>query len=276
MKPDISVTFACLNQSRYTKACLESVLQAGISADQVIVVDNASTDDTHTVLSNFPGIHVIVNRTNLGCGVAWNQGALLQQAEWTIVMNNDIVVVPGWAEELVRSAERHDLQLVSPAMVEGSDDYDLRAAGFQRAEQARMTLRVGHVHAVCMLVHASIWQKVGYFRASPHLLGYEDTLFFNECRARGIRMGTVGSSWIHHYGSITQNAMRLERGLSSRDGLGDRHNYRLLGKNRVVRKWEKFRLRQSIRQYQTQEIATLGFSLHGQKALAEKIRWDVY
>lgn len=274
---NLAITFACLNQSDYTRKCLDSLLfNDEIKPQQITVVDNASNDDTSNVVGSYSGVTLISNRTNLGCGVAWNQGILEHQAEWTIVMNNDVVVVPSWAEGLVRAAKKSNLQLICPAMIEGSDDYNIYESGLAKARQAKDHLRIGHVHAVCMLVHESVWKSVGFFRASPSLLGYEDTLFFNECRRNGIRMATVGSSWIHHYGSITQNAMRRERGLSERDGLGNRYNYRLLGKSWVTRKLEKYISRQALRKYQTEELSRYGFTLHGQKRAGEQVNWKVY
>jgi GT2 family glycosyltransferase len=44
---------------------------------------------------------VILNKQNLSCGAAWNQGILSRQTEWTIVMNNDIIVAPNFVERLI-------------------------------------------------------------------------------------------------------------------------------------------------------------------------------
>lgn len=273
MRPKLTLTFACLNQSAFTKKCLDSLLAAGVSKDQIVVVDNGSTDDTQSLLSEYEGINIIINRENLGCGVAWNQGILHRQTEWTVVMNNDVIVAPTTIEGLIDAADRANVQLLCPAMVEGSDDYDIPKTLSQYSQKARNLFRNGHVHAVFMLIHTSVWRKTGFFRASPSLLGYEDTLFFNDCKLQGISMGTTGSAWIHHYGSITQTAMKLELGLDKKMGLGDRHNYRLLGKSRLRRKLEKYFIRKSLRDYERREIDEIGLSLHGQKQPGMPINW---
>lgn len=276
MKDNITVTFACFNAVDYTKSCIESLVNDGLDLKQLVIVDNASSDSTLEELEKFTGLSLIRNKLNLGCGVAWNQGALFRQTEWTLVMNNDVQVCPGWIDGLISAAKKYNLQVACPAMVEGSDDYDIAATGSLRSKIASEYVRMGHVHAVAMMIHSSVWSKVGYFRAAPKLLGYEDTIFFNECYRANIRMGTVGSSWIHHYGSVTQNIIRVEKGLAEHDKIGDRHNYLLLGKSRLTRKLEKFWRRRSLKSYQRSEIFELGFSLQGRKVLREEVNWKVY
>ncbi len=77
----------------------------GTPLDRLIVVDNGSKDETRDYLSTLPLGGRIFNSQNLGCGVAWNQGALHLQSEWTIVMNNDVLVSPNWIENLIGAAE---------------------------------------------------------------------------------------------------------------------------------------------------------------------------
>ena len=100
-----SITFACYNAVKYTKLCLESMLRHGTPLDRLIVVDNGSTDETRDYLKSLPLGERVFNKQNLGCGVAWNQGVLAHQAEWSIVMNNDVLVSPGWIEALIRTAQ---------------------------------------------------------------------------------------------------------------------------------------------------------------------------
>src|SRR5881392_1701282 len=204
-----AITFACHNQVDYTRLCIESMVRHGTPLDRVVAVDNASRDGTSEYLGSVPLGGRIRNRENLGCGVAWNQGALTFQAEWTIVMNNDVVVSAGWVENLIGAAESHGLRVMSPALVEGALDYDFD--GFAAAAGARMrdAVRVGWCHAVCLAIHHSVWQDIGFFQAVPRLLGYEDTLFFNEMEAAGLAGGATGASWLHHFGSITQSAMKV-------------------------------------------------------------------
>jgi GT2 family glycosyltransferase len=96
-----SITFACYNQVTYTRQCIESMIKHGLDLSRVVVVDNDSSDETREYLSTLPLGGRILNKSNMGCGVAWNQGALALQSEWTIIMNNDVLVSRGWVENLI-------------------------------------------------------------------------------------------------------------------------------------------------------------------------------
>ncbi len=268
-----SITFACLNQSSYTKKCIESLIATDVDLTRVVVVDNGSTDATREVISSYPEIHLISNKANLGCGVAWNQGVLLLQTEWTIVMNNDVILGPGWLEGLFSAAREHQLKIVSPAMIEGSDDYRVSEKLHSNSITARNIIRYGGKHAVCMLIHDSVWMKIGFFRSVPSLWGYEDTLFFDEIEKNKIPTAITGASWIHHYGSVTQTELRNARGISSKEGLGDRKNFKLLGKSWLKRKLTKMQRTRQRRDHESNEIDAVGFSLHGTKQAEKDFQW---
>jgi GT2 family glycosyltransferase len=260
---DFAVVFACYNQLDYTRQFIDSLKNTGMDFSRVVAVDNASTDDTRQYLESLNLGGKIFNSRNLGCGVAWNQGALALQAEWTIIMNNDVIVAADWLQNLVCAARDNNLKIVSPALIEGPLDYDFQ--DFSRAATARMktVLRAGGRHAVCLAVHSSVWMDIGYFRATPKLWGFEDTLFFHEADQAGIPMGITGSSWLHHFGSITVKAMKEERGLRGKQGLGARRNYRLLNQSWLERKIKKMRLLKQRKNWRDQEVAEFGMSLHG-------------
>jgi GT2 family glycosyltransferase len=269
---DYAITFACYNQVDFTRKCVESMVKSGTALSRVVVVDNGSTDETKSYLESVPLGGRIFNRANLGCGVAWNQGVLALQAEWSIVMNNDLVVAPGWLENLIGAARRNNLKLVSPALIEGPLDYDFEAFAGDASVRMANALRLGTSHAVCLAVHESVWPQVGYFRADPRLLGFEDTLFFHEVEKAGIPHGITGASWIHHFGSITQKAMKQERGLSERQGLGPRGNKDLLNQSWLERKLRRFRRKREGRLWLKREIAQFGISMHGTRENG-KFRW---
>jgi GT2 family glycosyltransferase len=260
---DYAITFACYNQVEYTRQCVDSMIKHGVDLNRLVVVDNGSTDQTRSYLETLPLGGRIFNKANLGCGVAWNQGALALQAEWTIIMNNDVLVSQGWIESMINTAEQNGLKIISPALIEGALDYDFEAFVIESSAKMKEALRGGICHAVCLAVHKSVWMEIGYFQPIPKLLGYEDTMFFNEAEKAGIPVGMTGASWLHHYGSITQSSMKQERGLSEKDGLGYRYNYRLLQQGWLERKLKKFRKIKKKKIWCEQEIAQFGISMHG-------------
>ncbi|HUP79949.1 MAG TPA: glycosyltransferase [Pirellula sp.] len=262
-KLDYSVTFACYNQVDYTRKCIESMATHGIPLERLVVFDNGSTDATQHYLHSLPLGQRIFNQANLGCGVAWNQGALAMQTEWTIVMNNDAIVSHGWIESLIGTAISRGLKVVSPSLIEGPLDYDFDAFASMSSEKMKRALRVSDRHAVCMAIHKSVWLEVGYFRATPRLLGYEDTLFFHELEKARVPLGMTGASWIHHFGSMTLTAIKLERGLRIKDGIGDRHNYRLLEQSWLKRKFSKISRLRRAKKWRVEELNHFGMTMHG-------------
>jgi GT2 family glycosyltransferase len=258
-----AITFACYNQVEYTRQCIDSMIQQGDDLSRIIVIDNGSTDETRDYLQSLPVGDVIFNKANLGCGVAWNQGALKLQAEWTIIMNNDVIVSPYWIEKLITTAEKNNLKVISPALIEGDLDYDFHAFSKDASLKMKDSLRLGAKHAVCLAVHESVWMDIGYFQPIPKLLGFEDTLFFHELNKANIATGITGSSWLHHYGSITQSAMKQERGLSEKEGLGYRYNYRLLQQSWLERKLKKINRKKQEASWRTKELQQYNMSMHG-------------
>jgi len=272
-KLDYVVTFACYNQVEYTRQCIESMVRQGDDLSRLVIVDNGSTDDTRDYLQSLSLGGLILNPVNLGCGVAWNQGALALQSEWTIIMNNDVLVSSGWIENLIGAAEKNNLKVISPALIEGELDYDFSAFSQNASSLMNNRLRQGGRHAVCLAVHQSVWMEVGYFQPVPKLLGYEDTLFFHELDKAGIVTGMTGASWLHHFGSITQTAMKKERGLSEKDGLGYRYNYRLLQQSWLQRKLNKMQRKQLQKSWREAELAQFGMTMHGLR-VNNDFRWQ--
>jgi N-acetylglucosaminyl-diphospho-decaprenol L-rhamnosyltransferase len=181
-------------------------------------------------------------------------------------------VAPGWLEGLIACARAHRLKLACPAMIEGELDYDLDTLAQDAATRMKGVLRTGDRHAVCMLIHDSVWMDIGYFRSVPRLFGFEDTLFFDEIRKAGLAHGVTGASWLHHFGSVTQSAMKKEQKLAAHEGLGARNNKALLNQNWVGRKLIKFKKNNNLRSWRRAELAAYGMTLHGERK-AGAFRW---
>ena len=258
-----SLTFACYNSIDYTKLCIESMVAHGTPLNRLVAIDNGSTDGTREYLATLPLGGRIHNTQNLGCGVDWNQGALALQSEWTIIMNNDVLVSSLWIENLISTAEQLGVRVISPALIEGPLDYDFNQFAAEATQKMQGVHRIGGRHAVCLAVHESVWMDVGYFQPVPKLLGFEDTLFFNELSKSKIMTAMTGASWLHHYGSITQTAMKQERGLSPKDGLANRYNYKLLNQSWMKRKLAKIQAKQHQSKSSRDEVKEHGMSIHG-------------
>lgn len=262
--PNYTITFACYNQLDYTKQFIASLDRTEVDFSRIVAVDNGSTDGTREWLQQQGFGAVTLNARNLGCGAAWNQGALAIQSKWTIVMNNDVVCEPGWLSNLIQAAERHDLKIASPAMIEGELNYN--QPDFVREARAHMQgyVRQGVAHAVCMAIHEDVWDEIGYFMPVPKLLGYEDGIFFQRATEQGLSMGITSDAWLHHYGQTTQKALKLELKLKQKDSLGSRQLMQIyMGQNWLARKLAKNQAKSQAKRLRDHELATFQKTVRG-------------
>lgn len=104
----VSITIANWNRSALLRDCLLSVLTTPKSLTyEIIVVDNASTDDSvHLVSTEFPGVRLIENATNLGFGRAHNQAIAAARGRYIVALNNDATVLPGTIPTLIAFMDR--------------------------------------------------------------------------------------------------------------------------------------------------------------------------
>jgi len=266
-----SITFACHNSVEYTKKCIESMINCNTPLDRLVVVDNKSSDGTVDYLKTLSLGGLILNQENLGCGVAWNQGILHLQSDWTIIMNNDVIVSKDWVNQLIHTAEKNSIKVICPALIEGPLNYDFQQFSNTASKKMKDVLRINTQHAVCLAVHRSVWMDIGYFQPVPKLLGFEDTLFFNELKKAKIKTAITGASWLHHFGSITQSAMKKERGIDPKKGLGNRKNYKLLQQNWLERKINKLNQKNLITTQKSNELELYEMTIHGIRDNAEFI-----
>ena len=76
---------------------------------EIIVADNASTDDSLHVLKNhFPEIKVIVNSKNAGFAGGYNWALHLVEADYYVLLNSDVEVTANWIEPIITLMESND------------------------------------------------------------------------------------------------------------------------------------------------------------------------
>ncbi len=264
MPSNYTITFACFNQLDYTQQFIASLDRTEVDFSRIVAVDNGSTDGTRDWLQTQGFGQVILNNRNLGCGAAWNQGALAIQSKWSVVMNNDVVCAKGWLKNMLASAEQHELQVASPAMVEGELDYDLEAWAQDASRKMHGYCRKGAPHAVCMAIREDVWDEIGYFMPVPKLLGYEDGIFFQRAFENNIKTRTVDDDWLHHYGMTTQKALKLEKKMNERDSLGNRSLMKhFMGQSWWQRKMGKRARQKLLETARGLELDRFGMTVHG-------------
>ena len=103
--PLVSVIILNYNGKRFLNKCLTSVLNSNYSNVEVILVDNASTDDSIKLVKesfgHSPVLIIVKNSTNLGFAAGNNVGLSCSKGKYVVFLNNDTVVEPNWLIELV-------------------------------------------------------------------------------------------------------------------------------------------------------------------------------
>ena len=92
-----------------TKPCLESVFSAQTDAHfEVLVVDNASTDDTRDYLREMQGRHanlkLVLNPENKGFAGGNNQAVRAADADFYVLLNSDTRVTDHWLDKMLAFA----------------------------------------------------------------------------------------------------------------------------------------------------------------------------
>lgn len=92
----ISVVVLVWDGAQFLDACLSALLQQDSHAE-IIVVDNASTDNSVSIVQRFiPRVCLIRNGYNLGYAAGNNIGIRAAHGDIVVLLNQDTVVQPGW------------------------------------------------------------------------------------------------------------------------------------------------------------------------------------
>ncbi|HXB58876.1 MAG TPA: oligosaccharide flippase family protein [Candidatus Acidoferrales bacterium] len=89
LAPGISVVIPTFNRSQLLKRAIESVLSQTLKADQIIVVDDGSTDGTPEMCRQFSGSIEYVRQSNVGVSEARNHGIKLARHAWIAFLDSD-------------------------------------------------------------------------------------------------------------------------------------------------------------------------------------------
>ncbi len=105
---DLAVVIPHYNRFEFLARCVSSLLADGLDPEAILVVDNASADDSVELLGQrFPAVRCIANPDNRGFARAANQGILGTRSRYVLLLNNDTEVLPGTLKALVEFADAH-------------------------------------------------------------------------------------------------------------------------------------------------------------------------
>jgi succinoglycan biosynthesis protein ExoO len=123
--PKVSVITPAYKAARYIGQAIESVQAQTLTDWEMIIVDDASPDETTQVVQRYlddPRIQLLQNEQNMGAGYTRNRALDAAQGEWIAVLDADDWYAPQRLEKLVRFAEEWGVEMAADLLVRVQDD----------------------------------------------------------------------------------------------------------------------------------------------------------
>ncbi len=246
--PRVSVIVLTYNNLEYTRACLDSVMQYTRYPNlEIIVVDNASTDETPEFLQTFrkahPETRIILNDENRGFAAGNNVGLEAATGDYLVILNNDTYVTEGWLHGLVRHLRRHPgIGLIGPVTNnignEARIDLNYQSMEEMRRQARDFTerhvndlLKVDTVAFFCVAMPRKIYQQIGGLDEAFGLGFFEDDDYCRRVKQAGYEIAIANDVFVHHHLSASFNK------------LGDEKRQALFEANKAIyeKKWGAWR-----------------------------------
>ena len=217
--PDVSIVIPAHNKVEVTYLALCSLLIAPNDASfEVIVVDDASTDETTELEDIVSGITVLHNEEPQRFIRACNAGAEMARGDYIVLLNNDVEVTAGWLDELIAAFGRFGnvglagSKLLYPdgrlqdggGIIWGSGN-PWNYGNRQNPDDPRFCYarQADYLSGAAMMVPKSVWQEVGGLSSYLEPMYFEDTDFAFKVRDAGYTTWFVPSSVVYHYEGMT-------------------------------------------------------------------------
>ncbi|MGH2722687.1 MAG: glycosyltransferase [Actinomycetota bacterium] len=241
-EPVVSIVVVTFNRAELALHCLRSVADHAEVPAEVIVVDNASTDETGVLLDRLRGATVLRNPGNAGFVEGCNQGVERARGRHVLLLNSDAFLLPGSLEEAVATVESDPgvgvvggpiVALNGRLQEAGSILWaDGRAQGYGRGDdpgkpEYRFRRDVDFVSGAFLLTRRELWRKLGGFDQAYAPAYYEDADYCLRARDAGFRVVYEPLAGVVHYeygssaGPAAEEAMAANRrAFVSRHGAG--------------------------------------------------------
>jgi O-antigen biosynthesis protein len=247
-QPVVTIVIPTFNKAPYTYLALESLLSSEPDLPfELVLVDNASTDETRALLKQLENVRTQLNERNLGFGDACNLGANMARGEYVCFLNSDTLLTPGWLSALVRTIRSYPqcgavgAKLVHPdrkLQEAGSIIWnDGSTCGFGRGADPLQPefgyLReVDYCSAACLLIRKDLLVSVGGFDDRYAPAYYEDADLCLSIRQAGYKVVYQPNAVVFH----------VEFGSSD---TGKAVDLQLRNRSRFITKWGDRLLEQS-------------------------------
>lgn len=209
--PKVSVIILTYNNPVLSKQSIDSVLTNSFYPNmEVIVVDNASQKETVEILKkyqNTANVKLILNKENYGFAKGNNIGLQQATGDYLILLNNDVLVTPGWISRLLFYAALPKIGLVGPVTNSIGNEARVNAkyetASLYTSQHWGETLCLRNLAAFCWIEPRSVYQKIG---GLDEIFGrgmFEDDDYCFRVKKAGLEILCTDDTFIHHYGGAS-------------------------------------------------------------------------
>ena len=225
--PLVSVVMINYNGSSDTIECVNSLSKATYQNLQIIVVDNASTDNSLAILRDqlqYDNLTIIASKENNGFSAGNNIGIRQAQqfgSDFVLILNNDTIVEPGFIEPLLAGFDNDDAVgcVISKILYESEPEKVWYAGGtynpwfcradhvdFNQSDTKESVLKpVDFASGCCMLLSDEAIEKAGLMD-EDYFLYVEDTEYSLRLKKTGFKLMYASDSVIYHKVSASTQA----------------------------------------------------------------------
>ncbi|MEO6541291.1 MAG: glycosyltransferase family 2 protein [Ferruginibacter sp.] len=249
MIPSIAIVILNWNGRGFLEKFLPSVMASIYTGVQVIVADNASTDDSvHFLQENYPQVTILRNHTNEGFAKGYNTALKQVKADYYVLLNSDVEVTPNWIAPVIDLMES-DVMIAAcqPKLLayHNKELFEYAGASGGWLDELAYPFMRGRVFDVCEIDNGQYDDACQCFWASGaaffvrsavyHELGGLDEFFFAHqeeidfcwrAQLAGYKIFVQPASVVYHVGGGT-----LPTGNSRKAFLNFRNNLIMLWKN---------------------------------------------
>jgi GT2 family glycosyltransferase len=212
--PEVSVVVALWNKAHFTLRCLQALLQQQGPSFEIILVDNASTDETSELLARLDGCLILKNTVNEGFLIACNQGAAAARGRALLLLNSDAFVRPNALANALDALDADPsvgavggrLILPSGRLQEAGGIVwsDAQTHGYGRglepeADEAMFRREVDYCSGAFLMTRLAAWRELGGFDEIYAPGYYEEADYCMRLRQAGYSVVFEPSVAVDHY-----------------------------------------------------------------------------
>jgi GT2 family glycosyltransferase len=239
----VSVVIPNYNGEKYLKACLDSLMEQSLKAEEIIIVDNDSKDSSvQYIKDNYKDkVTLVIMDKNMGFSIAVNEGIKRNKSDFVALLNNDTELHTSWLEELYNCINKDDkIFSCSSKMLryrerdiidDAGDEYTLfgwssKIGDGQSSSKQDISREVFSSCAGAAIYRNSILHEIGFF--DENFFAYlEDMDISYRARTYGYKNYYAAKALVYHIGSATSGS----RHNSFKVKLAARNNIYLIYKN---------------------------------------------